>query len=52
MQDFLVGCYGTADELQDVIDNRDDFTLTAYSVGPPSVTRELRWNLRVPQPAG
>ena len=38
MQDFLVGCYGTAAELQDVIDDRADFTRTAYSVGPPSVT--------------
>jgi hypothetical protein len=38
MQDFLVGCYGTAAELQDVIDDRANFTRTAYSVGPPSVT--------------
>ncbi len=38
MQDFLVGCYGTADELQDVIDNRAEFTITSYSVGPPRVT--------------
>ncbi len=28
MQDFLVGCYGTADELQDVIDNRAEYTIT------------------------
>jgi IPT/TIG domain len=38
MQDFLVGCYGTAAELQDVIDNRAAYTITASSVGPPSVT--------------
>ena len=38
MQDFLVGCYGTAAELEDVIDNRAEYTITAYSVGPPSVT--------------
>ena len=37
MKDFLVGCYGTAAERQDVIDNRNEFTITAYSVGPPSV---------------
>ena len=38
MKDFLVGCYGTASERQDVIDNRNEFAITAYSVGPPSVT--------------
>lgn len=38
MQDFLVGCYGTADELQDVIDNRAEYTITTYSVGAPTVT--------------
>jgi hypothetical protein len=38
MQDFLVGCYGTASELQDVIDNRNEFTITAYTVGPSTVT--------------
>jgi hypothetical protein len=38
MKDFLVGCYGTAAERQDVIDNRNEFTITSYSVGPPSVT--------------
>jgi hypothetical protein len=38
MQDFLVGCYGTASELQDVIDNRAEYTITSYSVGSPSVT--------------
>jgi len=38
MQDFLVGCYGTAGELQDVIDNRREYVITSYSVGPASVT--------------
>ncbi len=38
MQDFLVGCYGTAAELQDVVDNRAEYTITSYSVGPPTVT--------------
>ena len=38
MKDFLVGCYGTAAERQDVIDNRNEFTITSYSVGTPSVT--------------
>jgi hypothetical protein len=38
MQDFLVGCYGTADELQDVIDNRNEFTITSSNVGPAAVT--------------
>ncbi len=38
MQDFLVGCYGTATELQDVIDNRNEFTITGYTVGPAAVT--------------
>lgn len=38
MQDFLVGCYGTAVELQQVIDNRATYTITASSVGPAVVT--------------
>ena len=38
MQDFLVGCYGTDAEMEDVIDNRDEYTITSSSVGPPSVT--------------
>lgn len=38
MQDFLVGCYGTAAELQDVIDNRSEFTITGSNVGPAAVT--------------
>ena len=38
MQDFLVGCYGTAEELQDVIDNRNEFTITSSNVGPAAVT--------------
>ena len=38
MQDFLVGCYGTAAELQDVIDNRAEYTITGSNVGPAAVT--------------
>jgi hypothetical protein len=38
MQDFLVGCYGTAEELQDVVDNRNEFTITSSNVGPAAVT--------------
>lgn len=38
MQDFLVGCYGTAAERQDVEDNRQAYTITSWSIGPPSVT--------------
>jgi hypothetical protein len=38
LKDFLVGCYGTATERDDVIDNRAEFTITAYTVGPPTVT--------------
>ena len=38
MQDFLVGCYGTAEELGQVVKNRQDFIVTSYSVGPPTVT--------------
>ena len=38
MQDFLVGCYGTAEELQDVVDNRNEFTITSSTVGPAAVT--------------
>ncbi|MBK5298796.1 MAG: IPT/TIG domain-containing protein [Vicinamibacteria bacterium] len=38
MQDFLVGCYGTAAELQDVIDNRNEYTITGSNVGPATVT--------------
>jgi hypothetical protein len=37
MQDFLVGCYGTAGEASDVEDNRRRFTITSWSVGPASV---------------
>jgi hypothetical protein len=38
MQDFLVGCYGTAAEMADVVENREEFTITSSSVGSPSVT--------------
>jgi hypothetical protein len=38
MKDFTPSCSGTADERQDVEDNREDFTIVSYSVGPPSVT--------------
>jgi hypothetical protein len=38
LQDFLVGCYGYASERQDVIDNRNEYTITSYEVGPPTVT--------------
>jgi hypothetical protein len=38
MQDFLTGCYGTDDEAQDVEDNRREYTITAWNVGPPTVT--------------
>ena len=38
VQDFLPGCYGTDDERQDVEDNRQSYTITSWSVGPPSVT--------------
>lgn len=38
MKDFLVGCYGTASERADVVRNRENFVITAYSIGPPSVT--------------
>jgi hypothetical protein len=38
LQDFLVGCYGYASELQQVTENRQDYTITSYSVGPAAVT--------------
>lgn len=38
MKDFLVGCYGTADEREQVTENRKNYTITSYSVGPPRVT--------------
>ena len=38
MQDFLVGCYGYSSERQDVIDNRNEYTITSYEVGAPTVT--------------
>ena len=38
MKDFLPECYGTDEERKDVEDNRDEFTITSWSVGPPSVT--------------
>ena len=37
MKDFLVGCYGTAAERQDVIDNRNEYTITSYEIGPATV---------------
>ena len=49
MQDFLVGCYGTAEELQDVIDNRNEFTITSSNVGPASGHGQLRRQMRLPQ---
>lgn len=38
MQDFLDGCYGTEAERKQVEDNREEYTITSYTVGPPSVT--------------
>jgi hypothetical protein len=38
MKDFLVGCYGTAEERGQVERNRRDYTITSYVVGPPTVT--------------
>lgn len=38
MQDFLKGCYGTAEEREQVEDNRRRYTITSWSVGPPTVT--------------
>ena len=38
MKDFLVGCYGYSSERQDVIDNRNEYTITSYEIGPPTVT--------------
>ena len=34
----------------DVEDNRDEYTITSYSVGPPTVTVDFDGQLRVPQP--
>jgi hypothetical protein len=33
-----VGCCGTADERDQVVDNRANFTITSYSVGPATVS--------------
>jgi hypothetical protein len=38
MADFLPECYGTEEERDDVEDNRREYTITSWSVGPPSVT--------------
>ena len=38
MKDFTPTCSGTAAERKDVEDNRNDYTITSYSVGPPTVT--------------
>ncbi len=38
MKDFTPSCSGTADERNDVEDNRDNFTITSYSIGAPNVT--------------
>ena len=38
MEDFLPECYGTEDERHDVEDNRRDYTITSWSVGPAAVT--------------
>ncbi len=37
MQDFLVGCYGTAEERQQVEDNRATYVVTSWAVHAPSV---------------
>ena len=38
MRNFLPGCYGTADELKEVEDNRRDLRIVASSIGPAQVT--------------
>jgi hypothetical protein len=38
MRDFLPGCYGTKDELEEVEDNRLEFRITSSSIGPARVT--------------
>jgi IPT/TIG domain len=37
MKDFTPSCSGTADERRDVEDNRHDFIITSYTIGPPTV---------------
>ena len=37
IKDFLVGCYGYSAERQDVIDNRNEYTITSYEIGAASV---------------
>ncbi len=38
MEDFLPECYGTEEERHDVEDNRREYTITSWSVGPAAVT--------------
>jgi hypothetical protein len=46
MKDFLVGCYGTAAERDQVENNRKNFLITSYVVGPATVT--VNFNGRCP----
>ena len=46
MKDFLVGCYGTASEREQVANNRKNFLITSYFVGPATVT--VNFNGRCP----
>jgi len=38
MRNFLPGCYGTKDELEEVEDNRLEFRITSSAIGPARVT--------------
>jgi hypothetical protein len=37
MKDFTPSCSGTADERNDVQDNRENYIITSYTIGPPTV---------------
>jgi IPT/TIG domain len=37
MKDFTPGCSGAAEERQDVEDNRDEYIITSYTIGSPTV---------------
>ena len=37
MKDFTPSCSGTAEERSDVEDNREHYTITSYTIGPPTV---------------
>ena len=52
MRNFEPGCYGTADERQQVQDNRHDYRIVESSVGSATTTVGFGGVCSVPEPSG